>query len=125
LSSQQLQQQLNKIAAEQIIIIDTCYSGSFIDDISSTKRTILTSSDAITNPDDTRNYLMSELSGRSYEVFGCLFLDNKNYGTIDAASVYPREVVKRALQLNAAAIILDHFVIGDGYCVSLAEKGLM
>ncbi len=124
--------------------------------------------DAITNPDDTRNYLMSELSGRSYEVFGCLFLDNKNrvikfqelfYGTIDAASVYPREVVKRALQLNAAAIILahnhpsgvaepsqadiaithrlietlklidvrilDHFVIGDGYCVSLAEKGLM
>jgi uncharacterized repeat protein (TIGR02543 family) len=46
LSSQQLQQQLNKITAEQIIIIDTCYSGSFIDDISGTKRTILTSSDA-------------------------------------------------------------------------------
>ncbi|WP_141699487.1 C13 family peptidase [Candidatus Marithrix sp. Canyon 246] len=46
MSSQQLQQQLNKIYAEQIIIIDTCYSGSFIDDISGTKRTILTSSDA-------------------------------------------------------------------------------
>ena len=46
LPANQLQQQLNKIAAEQIIIIDTCYSGSFIDDISSTKRTILTSSDA-------------------------------------------------------------------------------
>ncbi|WP_069472978.1 InlB B-repeat-containing protein, partial [Candidatus Marithrix sp. Canyon 246] len=46
LSANQLQQQLNKIAAEQIIIIDTCYSGSFINDISGTKRTILTSSDA-------------------------------------------------------------------------------
>jgi hypothetical protein len=48
LPAQQLQQLLNKIAAEQIIIIDTCYSGSFLDDISGTKRTILTSSDAET-----------------------------------------------------------------------------
>jgi uncharacterized repeat protein (TIGR02543 family) len=46
LPANQLQQLLNKIPAEQIIIIDTCYSGSFIDDISGTKRTILTSSDA-------------------------------------------------------------------------------
>jgi hypothetical protein len=48
LPAQQLQQLLNKIpnTTEQIIIIDTCYSGSFIDDISGTKRTILTSSDA-------------------------------------------------------------------------------
>jgi DNA repair protein RadC len=123
---------------------------------------------ALTNPDDTRNYLMSELSGRAYEVFACLFLDNKHrlikfeelfFGTIDGASVYPREVVRKALQHNAAAVILahnhpsgvadpsnadiaitrrlkealglidvrvlDHLVIGDGYCVSLAEKGLM
>ena len=48
LPAQQLQQLLNKIpnTTEQIIIIDTCYSGSFINDISGTKRTILTSSDA-------------------------------------------------------------------------------
>lgn len=32
----------------------------------------------LSNPDDTRNFLMSELSGREYEVFGCLFLDNKH-----------------------------------------------
>jgi len=122
----------------------------------------------LTNPDDTRNYLMSELSGREQEVFACILLDNKHrlikfeelfYGTIDSANVHPREVVKRVLQHNAAAIILahnhpsgvaepsnadvaitrrlkevlelidvrilDHFVIGDGYCVSLAERGLM
>jgi DNA repair protein RadC len=52
-----------------------------------------------------------------HEVFGCLFLDNQHAviaaedlfrGTIDGASVYPREVVKRALALNAAAVILYH-----------------
>jgi hypothetical protein len=48
LPAQQLQQLLNKIPAEQIIIIDTCYSGSFLDDISGSNRTILTSSDAET-----------------------------------------------------------------------------
>jgi DNA repair protein RadC len=51
------------------------------------------------------------------EVFGCLFLDNRHrlialeemfLGTIDGASVHPREVVKRALKLNAAAVILAH-----------------
>ncbi len=59
---------------------------------------------------------MSEL-GRDYEVFGCLFLNNKSrvikfeelfYGTIDGASIYPREVLKRTLQHNAAALILAH-----------------
>ncbi|WP_353572260.1 DNA repair protein RadC [Candidatus Albibeggiatoa sp. nov. BB20] len=72
---------------------------------------------ALTNPEDTRNYLLTELSGRQHEVFACLFLDNKHriikyeelfYGTIDGASVYPREVVKRALHHNAAAIIFAH-----------------
>jgi len=131
-------------------------------------RECLERGDALSNPNDTRNFLMSELSGRDLEVFACLFLDNKHrvikfeelfYGTIDGANVYPREVVKRTLQNNAAALILahnhpsgiadpsqadititqrlkealklidvrvlDHFVIGDGYCVSLVEKGLM
>ncbi len=80
-------------------------------------RECLERGDALTSPDDTRNYLMSELSGRDYEVFACLFLDSKHrvikfeemfYGTIDSASVYPRQVAKRALQHNAAALILTH-----------------
>lgn len=80
-------------------------------------RQCLQRGDALTNPEATRNYLLSELSGHTHEVFACLFLDNKNrvikfeemfMGTIDAAQVYPREVLKRALQHNAAAVILAH-----------------
>ena len=73
--------------------------------------------DALTRPDQTRAYLQSRLSGYGHEVFSCLFLDNRNriidyqelfHGTIDCASVHPREVVKRALGHNAAAVILAH-----------------
>lgn len=80
-------------------------------------RQCLQRGDALSNPQDTRNYLLSELGGRGYEVFACLFLDNKNrvikfeemfIGTLDSASVYPREILKRALQHNAAAVILAH-----------------
>jgi len=131
-------------------------------------RACLVRGDVLSNPNDTRNYLLSELSGRSYEVFACLFLDNKNriikfeelfLGTIDGANVHPREIVKKALQNNASAVIfahnhpsgiadpsdadvavthrlqaalalidirvLDHFIIGDGYSVSLKEQDLM
>ena len=72
---------------------------------------------ALTSPEITRAYLSAQLRGYSYEVFGCLFLDNQNRviqfeelfrGTIDGASVYPREVVKQALYHNAAAIIFAH-----------------
>ena len=73
--------------------------------------------DAFTSPQDTRNYLALQLRDRHQEVFACLFLDNRNrliayeelfYGTIDGASVHPREVVRRAMQHNAAALILAH-----------------
>ena len=73
--------------------------------------------DAISSPHDTRQFLKSQLRDRSSEVFAALFLDNRHqllkfeelfYGTIDGASVYPREVVKKALQYNAAAIIVAH-----------------
>jgi len=73
--------------------------------------------DALCSPDDTRNYLTAELQACVHEVFACLFLDNRNrvltfekmfYGTIDGASVYPREVVRRAIDHNAAAVILAH-----------------
>ena len=73
--------------------------------------------DVLTNPDDTRRYLLSRLRDYHYEVFACLFLDNRNrviscdemfFGTINGASVHPREVVRRALKHNAAAVILSH-----------------
>ena len=73
--------------------------------------------DALCSPQDTRHYLSSQLQGYPHEVFACLFLDNRNrvisfdkmfYGTIDGASVYPREVVKLALKKNAAAVIFAH-----------------
>lgn len=73
--------------------------------------------DVIANPEDTRQYLKSRLRDRPYEVFAALFLDNRHQiitfeelfrGTIDGASVYPREVVKKALEQNAAALIVAH-----------------
>lgn len=72
---------------------------------------------AMTNPNLTREFLTNRLRGIPHEVFACLFLDNQHRliafeelfrGTIDGASVYPREVVKRALTLNAAALIFAH-----------------
>ncbi|MCC7413457.1 MAG: DNA repair protein RadC [Gammaproteobacteria bacterium] len=124
--------------------------------------------DAIASPDDTRRFLGARLRAHGREVFACMFLDNRHrviafeelfYGTIDSATVHPREIVKRALALNAAALILahnhpsgvaepsradaaltarvktalelvdirvlDHFVVGDGEVVSLAERGLI
>jgi DNA repair protein RadC len=73
--------------------------------------------DCLTNPAQTMNYLRARLRDYDYEVFACLMLDNRNRviafremfrGTIDGASVYPREVVKQALADNAAAVILAH-----------------
>jgi len=73
--------------------------------------------DAINNVADVKNYLQSRLQQYPFEVFACLFLDNKHRviayeelfrGTIDSASVHPREVVRRVLQHNAAAIVLAH-----------------
>jgi DNA repair protein RadC len=124
--------------------------------------------DGFDSPDAVKNYLTSQLRHLPHEVFSCLLLDNHNrlihyqplfYGTLDCASVYPREVVKHVLQHNAAAVIfahnhpsgvaepsnsderitlkltdalrlidvrvLDHFIVGDGEVVSMAERGLM
>ena len=78
---------------------------------------ILRRGNALTSPDITRAYLSAQLRGLSYEVFSCLFLDNQHRvivweelfrGTIDGASVYPREVAKRALFHHAAAVIFAH-----------------
>ena len=73
--------------------------------------------DALANPDTTRRFLQARLRGYPHEVFACLFLDNRHRvicfeevfrGTLDGASVHPREVVKLALSRNAAAVILAH-----------------
>ncbi|MCL7420786.1 MAG: DNA repair protein RadC [Methylobacter sp.] len=78
---------------------------------------ILRRGNALTSPDITRAYLSAQLRGYSYEVFACLFLDNQHRviqldelfrGTIDSASVYPREVARQALRHNAAAVIFAH-----------------
>jgi len=72
---------------------------------------------AISGPEDTLEFLEAKLKGHQQEVFACLFLDVRHrvirfeelfWGTIDAASVYPRELVKRALHYNAAALIVAH-----------------
>ena len=69
------------------------------------------------SPEIVKQYLGAKLAGFEHEVFAVLFLDNQHRliryvemfrGTIDNASVYPREVVKEALKLNAAAVILSH-----------------
>ncbi|VVO77666.1 hypothetical protein PS900_01642 [Pseudomonas fluorescens] len=121
---------------------------------------------ALENPHAVREYLKSMLRHEPHEVFGCLFLDSRHQvlayetlfrGSIDNTSVHPREVVKRALANNAAALIhnhpsgntdpsqsdrvltkrlqkalelidvrvLDHFIIGDGDPLSMAEYGWM
>jgi DNA repair protein RadC len=122
----------------------------------------------IGSPADSRDFLLANLRDRPHEVFCCLFMDNRHRvlafdelfrGTIDAAAVYPREIVKQALARNAAAVILahnhpsgvaepsqsdqlitrrirdalelvdvrllDHFVVGDNNCVSLASRGML
>lgn len=77
----------------------------------------LETGDSLTSPDLVRRYLVAQLRHLNHEVFAVLFLDNQHrlrafeelfQGTIDGASVYPREVVKRALTHNAAAVILAH-----------------
>ena len=121
----------------------------------------------LTDPASAARCLRRRLHGLGHEVFVALFLDTRHRliaceelfrGTIDGATVHMREVVRRALQLQAAALIvahnhpsgvaepsrqdvaltrrlgqalalvdirlLDHFVVGDGEPVSLAERGL-
>jgi len=76
-----------------------------------------TGSPVLTSPARTREFLQLKLGARDYEMFCMLALDNRHRliefvelfrGTVDGASVHPREVVKEALRLNAAAVILVH-----------------
>lgn len=69
------------------------------------------------NPTVVRSYLRLQLSDRRTETFGVLFLDNRHrtlhteelfHGTLDGCSVFPRVVVQRALEVNAAAVVFYH-----------------
>jgi DNA repair protein RadC len=77
----------------------------------------LTDRPSLGNPNESGSYLRAQLRHLPYEVFGCLFLDNRHRvlafeelfrGTIDNASVHPREVVRACLRHNASAVILAH-----------------
>ncbi|EPT9251231.1 RadC family protein [Photobacterium damselae] len=73
--------------------------------------------DAFNNPTLVKTFCENKLAHEDREVFCVLFLDNQNrlikdknifYGTIDSASVYPREILKIALKLNAKNVIISH-----------------
>lgn len=75
------------------------------------------SQEPFTSPRAVEKFLMLKLHNRESEVFSALFLDSQHrliqyrelfYGTLDSASVYPREVVKEALRCNAGAVIFAH-----------------
>ncbi len=77
----------------------------------------LEGADVLSSPLVTRRFLQHHLGSQPREVFSCIFLDNQHHvlrcddlflGTLDGAAVYPREVVVRALQYRAAAVIFAH-----------------
>lgn len=77
----------------------------------------LPTGETIRSPADTEAFLQARMRHLDHELFCCLYLDNRHRvlrfdelfrGTIDGTSVYPREVVKEALSVNAAAVILAH-----------------
>ena len=127
---------------------------------------LLVRGESLSDPESAGRYIAQHLRHRPAEVFAAIFLDSKHrllrfeeifHGTINSTEVHPREIVRRGLMLNAAALIvghnhpsgnpepspadksvtarlkyalamvdirlLDHFIIGDGTPVSLAERG--
>lgn len=89
--------------------------------------------DSFSSPTQVKHYLQLQLSQLQREVFGIMFLDAQNRlisyetlfeGSLMQTSVYPREVVKRALSLNAAAVILSHNHPGGSAKPSRADEQL-
>ena len=85
------------------------------------------------NPQTTKDYLRLLMGGYQHEVFLVLFLDTQHRviaedemfrGTLSQTSVYPREIIKRALQHNAAAVILAHNHPSGNANPSLADRNL-
>jgi len=85
----------------------------------------------IDSPQQTRHFLSNCLRDQPSEVFCCIFLDNRHrpihfeelfHGTLDTTSVYPREVIKKVLAYNAAAVIFAHNHPSGIATASLADK---
>ena len=77
----------------------------------------LTSSEVFSNPTTVKQYCQLQIGLERDEHFGCLFLNTRHQlisfermfrSTVDGASVYPRVVVRRSLELNASAVIFTH-----------------
>lgn len=71
----------------------------------------------LSEPTSAAAFLRAHCAYRDREIFGCIFLDTRHailavedlfFGTVDAAEVHPREIVKRALLLNASAVVAFH-----------------
>jgi len=95
------------------------------------KITYNTEAPSLNSPEVSKHYVKLQLATYEHEVFACLFLDNRHRmiafdklftGTIDGASVYPREVVKACLNHNAAAVIFAHNHPSGHAEPSLADK---
>lgn len=88
---------------------------------------------ALNSPIDVRNYLRLQLASLQHEVFTCIFLNVHNQviearemfrGTLDSTAIYPREVVRAALDLNAASVTFAHnHPTGDAE-PSIADKAI-
>jgi DNA repair protein RadC len=85
----------------------------------------------ITNPDTCKRFVRHALSNRQHETFAVVYLNNQHtilsfeelfQGTIDAASVYPREVVRKVLDKGAAAVIICHNHPSGSTVVSQADR---
>jgi len=91
----------------------------------------LRSAPVFSSPAAVKNFLKTEIAHKEHEVFVVLFLNSQNHlivsetmfrGTIDSASVYPREVAKAALAHNAAAVIFAHNHPSDEVEASDADR---
>lgn len=96
-------------------------------------QTKMATGDFFTDPNTARNFFSVQLSGLDREVFGVAFLNTRHqlikyeelfFGTIDGAEVHPREIVKAALNCNAAAVILTHNHPSDNPEPSAADRAV-
>ena len=91
----------------------------------------LKSKPSLKNPGTAARFLLATMRDYQHEVFACLLLNTRNQlirfeelfnGSIDGASVYPREVVKLVLRSNAAAVIFAHNHPSGNACPSSADQ---
>jgi DNA repair protein RadC len=87
----------------------------------------------IASPQDVASFLKGQIGSKPKEVFAVLFLDHRNHllrfeilqeGTVDHTAVYPREILRRALDLHATGIILSHNHPGGSLEASEGDKQL-